>query len=447
MPARVRAFCAHTGQPEPADARRGRALHPREPRAQARETVDLLAVGHRRRAARDPRRRRRRAQRAALPLDRERRRACRSLAGPEEATLVGNLLVQAMALGEIASLAEAREVVRASFAPTVYEPQDDGRLAGGTRALRRDGRARRRWRCARERGHGRAARHPGAGGPLGRRGRGGLGVARRARLPLEPARRRPRAREPGRRQHLREGDGRRPRRPRAARPLGEGLGHRPRDDHGRRDSPALRLDEILPLREREAMDDATMVEYLLRCALAPDQPRPSIETLLHAFVPAAHVDHTHPDAIIALTSTPDGRRLAEETFGDEAVWLDYQRPGFDMSKRIAELLDANPAARAVLLETARPRHLGRDAARRATATRSSSSRGPPRRSTARRSGRFGLGGQQGRGARGRRAARPPRAGAARAPRRAPRRRRRRRARGRPQPGGGRVRLVRRARPR
>ncbi len=114
--------------------------------------------------------------------------------------------------------------------------------------------------------------------------------------------------------------------------------------------PALRLDEILPLRERESMDDATMVEYLLRCGLTPNQPRPSIETLLHAFIPAAHVDHTHPDAIIALTSSPGGRSLAEETFGSEAVWLDYQRPGFDMSKRIAELLEANPSARAVLLE-------------------------------------------------------------------------------------------------
>jgi rhamnulose-1-phosphate aldolase/alcohol dehydrogenase len=113
---------------------------------------------------------------------------------------------------------------------------------------------------------------------------------------------------------------------------------------------ALRLDEIEPLRERESMDDATMVEYLLRCALSPSQPRPSIETLLHAFIAAAHVDHTHPDAIIALTATPRGRALADETFGDEAVWLDYQRPGFDMSKRIAGLLDANPAARAVLLE-------------------------------------------------------------------------------------------------
>ena len=93
-----------------------------------------------------------------------------------------------------------------------------------------------------------------------------------------------------------------------------------------------------------------MVEYLLRCGLRPDQPRPSIETLLHAFVPAPHVDHTHPDAVIALTSSPRGRALANEAFGDEAVWLDYQRPGFDMSKRIADLLEANPEARAVLLE-------------------------------------------------------------------------------------------------
>jgi rhamnulose-1-phosphate aldolase/alcohol dehydrogenase len=112
----------------------------------------------------------------------------------------------------------------------------------------------------------------------------------------------------------------------------------------------LRLDELLPLREREAMDDAAMVEYLLRSAIRPDQPRPSIETLLHAFIAAPHVDHTHPDAVIALTSTPRGRELVAEAFGGEAVWLPYQRPGFDMSRRIAQLLEEQPAARAVLLE-------------------------------------------------------------------------------------------------
>jgi rhamnulose-1-phosphate aldolase/alcohol dehydrogenase len=112
----------------------------------------------------------------------------------------------------------------------------------------------------------------------------------------------------------------------------------------------LRLDELLPLRQRVEMDDAAMVDYLLRSAIRPNQPRPSIETLLHAFITAAHVDHTHPDAVIALTSSPDGKELAEEAFGDEVVWLDYQRPGFDMSRRIALLLEQQPSARAVLLE-------------------------------------------------------------------------------------------------
>jgi rhamnulose-1-phosphate aldolase/alcohol dehydrogenase len=113
---------------------------------------------------------------------------------------------------------------------------------------------------------------------------------------------------------------------------------------------ALRLDEVLLLRSREAMDDAEMVNYLRRTALSPDGPRPSIEAVLHAFVPAPCVDHTHPDSVIALTSTPAGRELVAEAFGDEVVWLNYQRPGFDMSRRIAELLDGNLQARAVLLE-------------------------------------------------------------------------------------------------
>jgi len=114
--------------------------------------------------------------------------------------------------------------------------------------------------------------------------------------------------------------------------------------------PGIRLDDVLPLRHRKSMSDAEMVDYLLRSGVRPDQPRPSIETLLHAFIPAPFVDHTHPDAVIALTSTPRGRELAERAFGDEAVWLDYQRPGFDMSRRIAELLEQSPSARAVLLE-------------------------------------------------------------------------------------------------
>jgi rhamnulokinase len=123
MPARVRAFCAHTGQAEPV-----------EPGAVVRcileslalkhaQTIDLLAsvtgrapeeihvVGG---GARNELLCRWTASAAGVPV----------LAGPEEATLLGNLLVQAMSLGEIASLAEVREVVRASVAPITFEPQE-----------------------------------------------------------------------------------------------------------------------------------------------------------------------------------------------------------------------------------------------------------------------------------------------------------------------------------
>jgi rhamnulose-1-phosphate aldolase/alcohol dehydrogenase len=157
--------------------------------------------------------------------------------------------------------------------------------------------------------------------------------------------------------------------------------------------PGLRLDELVPLQEREQMDDAAMVEYLLRSALRPDQPRPSIETLLHAFIPAPHVDHTHPDAVIALTSTPEGRRLAEDAFGAEAVWLDYQRPGFDMSRRIALLLEEHPAARAVLLEKHGLVTWGESGEESYTATIEFVSRAA-RAIAESAHGRFGLGGQK-----------------------------------------------------
>lgn len=112
----------------------------------------------------------------------------------------------------------------------------------------------------------------------------------------------------------------------------------------------LRLDDVLPLKEREAMTDEEMVVYLGHCLIDPRHPRPSIETLLHAFLPFKHVDHTHPDAIISLCCAENGRELAEELFGDRFVWVPYIRPGFALSKMIAEQVDANPKAELVLME-------------------------------------------------------------------------------------------------
>lgn len=111
----------------------------------------------------------------------------------------------------------------------------------------------------------------------------------------------------------------------------------------------LRLDEILPLMERDAMSDEEMVAYLARCQLEPTMPRASIETLLHAFVPSRHVDHTHPDAINAICCAANGEQLAHDCFGDDAIWIPYRRPGFALAKQVGQAVRECPGAKLVLL--------------------------------------------------------------------------------------------------
>ncbi|HEU4742113.1 MAG TPA: bifunctional aldolase/short-chain dehydrogenase [Meiothermus sp.] len=111
----------------------------------------------------------------------------------------------------------------------------------------------------------------------------------------------------------------------------------------------LKLEEVLPLFGREAMSDEEMVAYLERCTFEPGRPRQSIETLLHAFVPARHVDHTHPDAIISLACSPQGRSLVQEIYGERAAWVDYIRPGFTLSKQIGQALRENPRVECVVM--------------------------------------------------------------------------------------------------
>ncbi|MDN7242127.1 bifunctional aldolase/short-chain dehydrogenase [Planococcus sp. N028] len=112
----------------------------------------------------------------------------------------------------------------------------------------------------------------------------------------------------------------------------------------------LDLEAIRPLMERDEMRDEEMVEYLSHCMIDSKHPRASIETLLHAFLPFKHVDHTHPDAIISLCCADNGKELAKEIYGDRFVWVPYVRPGFTLSKMIAEGVRNNPAADLVLME-------------------------------------------------------------------------------------------------
>jgi rhamnulose-1-phosphate aldolase/alcohol dehydrogenase len=111
----------------------------------------------------------------------------------------------------------------------------------------------------------------------------------------------------------------------------------------------LRLDEVEPLIARDELSDEDMVAHLARCMLDPAMPRGSIETLLHAFVPAPHVHHTHPDAINVMAGNADGERLVRECFGDEAAWIPYVRPGFALSKQVGEAVRANPDVKLVVL--------------------------------------------------------------------------------------------------
>jgi rhamnulose-1-phosphate aldolase/alcohol dehydrogenase len=114
--------------------------------------------------------------------------------------------------------------------------------------------------------------------------------------------------------------------------------------------PAVRLDAIAPLRTRdEDMSDQEMVDYLAKCLIDPASARPSIETLLHAFLPARAVLHTHADAILALTNTRGREQTVRSILGDSVIVVPYRRPGFRLSRDVADAFDRQPNAIGLVL--------------------------------------------------------------------------------------------------
>jgi rhamnulose-1-phosphate aldolase/alcohol dehydrogenase len=111
----------------------------------------------------------------------------------------------------------------------------------------------------------------------------------------------------------------------------------------------LKMDEIEPLFGREKMTDEEMIEYLSRTVFEQGRPRQSIETLLHAFVPFKHVDHTHPDALISIACAPDAEAEARKVYGDRMAYVPYIRPGFTLSKWIGQKVRENPAIECVVM--------------------------------------------------------------------------------------------------
>ena len=112
---------------------------------------------------------------------------------------------------------------------------------------------------------------------------------------------------------------------------------------------ALDLEYLLRLRAVAALSDAAMVNELRTHLFDHRAGTPSIEALVHAWIPARYVDHTHADAILALTNQRDGEARVREALGDDVLVLPYVKAGFALAKASAAAFEARPAARAMVL--------------------------------------------------------------------------------------------------
>ena len=94
-----------------------------------------------------------------------------------------------------------------------------------------------------------------------------------------------------------------------------------------------------------------MVAYLPHCTFNLNPRAASIDTPLHAYVPAKHVDHMHPDAIIAIAAAKDSKALTQQIFGDSIGWLPWKKPGYELGLWLSDFCEKNPDAKGVVLES------------------------------------------------------------------------------------------------
>lgn len=99
---------------------------------------------------------------------------------------------------------------------------------------------------------------------------------------------------------------------------------------------------------KTAIEDA-MVDLYPHCTFNLNPRASSIDTPLHAFIPYRHVDHMHPNAVIAIAASRDGERLTREIYGDEVIWMPWQRPGFDLGLKLEQICREHPQAKGVIL--------------------------------------------------------------------------------------------------
>jgi len=113
--------------------------------------------------------------------------------------------------------------------------------------------------------------------------------------------------------------------------------------------PAVRLKPLQELHGLQALSDEDMVNVQRANLLDSKAPNPSVETLLHAFLPHKFIDHTHSNAVLALTDQPDGADLAADLYGKRAALVPYVMPGFALAKKCSEVSTANPDVEGLIL--------------------------------------------------------------------------------------------------
>src|SRR5690606_10381684 len=114
--------------------------------------------------------------------------------------------------------------------------------------------------------------------------------------------------------------------------------------------PAVRLNNLKKLRNLDALSDEDMVKVQRSNLLDPMAPNPSVETLLHAFVPHKFVDHTHSTAVLGIVDQPNSRELCEEIYNGRMGFVRYIMPGFGLAKEAAAVFDANPKVEGLILD-------------------------------------------------------------------------------------------------
>ena len=114
---------------------------------------------------------------------------------------------------------------------------------------------------------------------------------------------------------------------------------------------ALELEKFKALKNvyRGVEYEDEMVALFDYCRFGTTGAAPSIDTAMHGLVPFDHVDHLHPDSIIALATSIDGEKLTRECFGDEILWVDWRRPGFQLGLDMAKIATENPKAKGCIL--------------------------------------------------------------------------------------------------